>query len=80
MLRSAKLPNGSIVNFNGHTNDMCPAWPEGDPPPTVEQTRAYGTAFKRAQRGSQLHVFALNEMLAIVPEMSKADLMAYLIE
>jgi len=79
-LRSVKLPDGCIINLNQHTNDTCPDWPESDPAPTTAQIRAYGTAFKRAQRGAQLHEIALNEFRALVPNMPKTDLMAYLVD
>jgi len=77
-LRSVKLPDGSIVNLNRHTNDTCPGWPEHDLHPTAEQTRAYGTAFKRAQRGSHLHSVAVEEFRALVPNMPSEELDKYL--
>lgn len=79
VLRSIKLPDGSIFNLNKHSNDTCPVWPDSDPPPTSEQTRAYGTAFKRAQRSSQLHDIAFNHFTSLVPETPKDQLTAYLV-
>jgi len=70
-LRSVKLPDGCIVNLNRHTNDTCPDWPEEDLPPTAEQTRAYGTAFKRAQRGAHLHEIAIKEFSTLLPGVSE---------
>lgn len=78
VLRSIKTPDGGTVNLNQHTNDACPQWPDMESLPTAQQTRAYGTAFKRAQRGEKLYEIAFSEFAKLVPDMSPEALKQYL--
>jgi len=78
-LRSIKLPNGRSLNMNGHNNDQCPEWTEERKDATPQETRAYGAAFKQAQRSSHLHRVALEVFRSAWPNMSLPDLEYYLL-
>lgn len=75
VLRSIKLPSGRSINLHG---DMCPEWPAGDEQPSAIQMRAYGAAFKQAQRSSQLHSVALEAFKQAAPEMTQHELQDHL--
>lgn len=75
VLRSIKLPSGRSINLHG---DMCPEWPVGEEQPTAIQMRAYGAAFKQAQRSSQLHSVALEAFKQAAPEMTDHELQDHL--
>jgi len=75
VLRSIKLPSGRSINLHGET---CPEWPPGEGEPNAEQIRAYGAAFKQAQRSSQLHAVALEAFKRAAPDMTDHELEEHL--
>ena len=69
--------------MNGHKNDFCPNWddpskPPGETRPTPAEARAYGAAFKQAQRSNKLHQLAIQCFQKEVPGYSVEEIVAHL--
>jgi hypothetical protein len=76
VIRSVTLPTGRSICLADHKHDTCPLWPKGTSP-TPEQNRAYAAAFKFSQRRFELHTIAMNAFKELMPDMSDADIEAF---
>jgi len=77
VIKTIVHPTGACSQLGGHTQFVCPHW-NSDAEPTSEQNRAYGAAFKRASRGTVLYDTAFDLFKETFPDMSEADIRAYL--